>query len=229
MADNSDVEYYIEGVNFKDYGVYVSASSGLVGRLEQKERLQADWADCHGVVRDRGPVRYKERVIALDCFMEASGRADFVEKARRFLSLFDGGETHRLTVEYDGKAKPLVYEVSMPGEADLSKSWGARAGDAMVGTFRLKLTEDEPVKRVLRHTAMAGNSLATITIATPGLVNVHWGDGTHTYNVGGTGSATANVKHSYASAGTYDIIISGVIEDIQSLTTNASTVWQLLK
>lgn len=225
QADN-DVEYYIDGVNFKDYGVYVSKSDGLVGRLAQKEPLQVDWDNYHGIVRDRQRKRYKERTITLECFLEASGRSAFVEWQNRFLSLFDGDGTHRLTVEYDGKTKPLVYEVGLYDETDITKTWGTYNTDLMVGTFKLKLIEDEPVKRVVRHISASDNSKATIKVTSTKLLNIYWGDGTHTYNVAGN---ETTVEHTYTLAGEYDIIIAGVIEDIESFETNDIVAWELLK
>lgn len=226
LQSDNDVEYYIDGVNFKDYGVYVSGSSGLVGRLAQKDALQVDWDNYHGIVRDRNRKRYKERTITLDCFLEASGRSAFVEWTDRFMSLFDGDGTHRLTVEYDGKTKPLVYEVGLYDEADVTKTWGQYDNDLMVGTFKLKLVEDEPVKRVLRHISANDNSTATIKVTSTKLLNIYWGDGTHTYNVSGNETA---VEHTYTLAGEYDIIVAGVIEDIDSFETNDIVVWELLK
>lgn len=225
QADN-DVEYYIDGVNFKDYGVYVSSSTGLVGRLATKDALKVDWENCHGVVRDRSRRRYKERTITLDCFLEASGRSAFVEQSNSFLSLFDGDGTHRLTVEYDGHTKPLVFEVCLDSEADMTKTWGSCRDEMMVGKFKIKLVEDEPVKRVLRHVSANDNSRSIITVTSTKLLNIHWGDGTHTYNVGGDGTT---VGHTYALAGEYDIIVAGVIEDIESFETNDIVVWELLK
>ncbi len=223
---NNDVEYYIDGVNFKDYGVYVSKTDGLVGRLAQKDALQVDWDNYHGIVRDRNRKRYKERTITLECFLEASGRSAFVEWQNRFLSLFDGDGTHRLTVEYDGKTKPLVYEVGLYDETDMTKTWGRYDDELMVGTFKLKLVEDEPVKRVLRHISASDNSTATVTVTSTKLLNIYWGDGTHTYNVSGN---ETTVEHTYTLAGEYDIIVAGVIEDIESFETNDIVVWELLK
>lgn len=223
---NSDVEYYIDGVNFKDYGVYVSGSTGLVGRLAQKDALQVDWDNYHGIVRDRNRKRYKERTITLDCFLEASGRSAFVEWTNRFMSLFDGDGTHRLTVEYDGKTKPLVYEVGLYDETDMTKTWGQYNSELMVGTFKMKLVEDEPVKRVLRHISASDNSKATIKVTSTKLLNIYWGDGTYTFNVYGN---ETSVEHTYALAGEYDIIVAGVIEDIESFETNDIVVWELLK
>lgn len=223
---NNDVEYYIDGVNFKDYGVSVSKSDGIIGRLAQKEALQVDYDNYHGIVRDRKRKRYKERTITLDCFLEASGRCAFVEWCSRFMALFDGDGTHRLTIEYDGKAKPLVYEVGLYDDTDITKTWGTYNTDLMVGTFKLKLIEDEPVKRVLRHISANDNSKASIKVTSSKLLNIYWGDGTHTYNVAGNDTV---VEHTYALAGEYDIIIAGVIEDIEKFETNDIVIWELLK
>ena len=226
MQANNDVEYYVDGHNFKDYGVYVSASDGLVGRLAQKESLSVDYDNYHGVVRDRKRKRFKERTISLKCFIEASSRSAFVEWLNRFLALFDGDHTRRLTVEYDGKAKPLVYEVDLLDDVAVDKKWGSYNEELMVGTFTLKLTEDEPVKKVLRHISNNNNSRATITVSTYKYLNIYWGDGTHTFNVGGNDTT---VEHTYALPGEYDIIVTGVIEDIEKFETNAIMVWELLK
>lgn len=226
MQADTDVEYYIDGVNFKDYGVYVSASDGLVGRLAQKESLSVDYDNYHGIVRDRKRKRFKERTITLQCFIEASSRSAFVEWCNRFFALFDGDHTRRLKAEYDGTAKPLVYEVDLLDESPVDKKWGGYNDDRMVGKFTLKLTEDEPVKRVLRHISGTSNSKATITVSTYKLLNIYWGDGTHTFNVGGNNTT---VEHTYALPGEYDIIVTGVIEDIEQFETNAITVWELLK
>lgn len=226
MQADTDVEYYIDGVNFKDYGVYVSASDGLVGRLAQKESLTVDYDNYHGIVRDRKRKRFKERTITLQCFIEASSRSAFVEWCNRFFALFDGDHTRRLKVECDGPAKPLVYEVDLLDDAPVDKKWGRYNDELMVGKFTLKLTEDEPVKKVLRHISGDNNSKATITVSTYKLLNIYWGDGTHAFNVGGNNTT---VEHTYALPGEYDIIVTGVIEDIEQFETNAITVWELLK
>lgn len=226
MQSDNDVEYYVDGVNFKEYGVYVSASDGLVGRLAQKESLTVDYDNYHGVTRDRKRKRFKERTITLQCFIEASSRSAFVEWQDRFLSLFDGDGTHRLTVEYDGKAKPLVYEVDIQDEVNIEKKWGSYNDELMVGKFTLKLIEDEPVKKVLRHISGSNNSKATIKVTTYKKINIYWGDGTHSFDVSGTDKT---IEHTYALPGEYDIIITGVIEDIDKFETSAITVWELLK
>lgn len=226
MLKESDVEYYIDGWNFKDFGVYVAESNGLVGRLARKEALQVEWDSYHGTVRDKKRPRYKERTIELDCFIEASSRSAYVEWVNRFFSQFDKEGNHRLKVEYSGTTKPLVYEVELLEDADPQKQWGKYDRDLMVGKFKIKLVEDEPVKKVLRHIGTTANTTAQIKVTSSKLLNIYWGDGTHTYNVSGTDT---EVTHTYTEAGEYDIVITGVIEDITSLSTNTIVVWDLLK
>lgn len=77
----------------------------------------------------------------------------------------------------------------------------------------------------MRHIGNA-NSKATITVTSTKFLNVYWGDGSHTFNVHGTDVA---LKHTYTEAGEYDIIVSGVIEDIEEFSTNAIVIWEKLK
>lgn len=226
MQKDSDVEYYIDGRNFKEFGVYVSGSSGLIGRLARKETLQVNWDSYHGIVRDKNSPRYKERTIELECFIEASSRSAYVEWVSHFFSQFDAKGNHRLKVEYAGATKPLVYEVELLNDSDPDKRWGKYNSDLMVGKFKIRLVEDEPVKKVLRHIGAVANTTAEINVTSSKLLNIYWGDGTHTYNVSGTNKG---ITHVYDEPGEYDIVIAGVIEDITHLSTNAIVVWELLK
>ncbi|WP_280646687.1 MULTISPECIES: hypothetical protein [unclassified Dysgonomonas] len=224
MQSDTDVEYYIDGKNFKEFGVYVSASNGLVGRLGRKESLTVDWDNYHGIVRDKKRPRYKERNITLDCFIEASSRSAYVEWVNLFMAQFDKEGTQRLTIEYDGKTKPLVYEVISMDDVDPAKKWGTYNDNLMVGTFKLKLIEDEPVKKVLRHIGGTANTKVEINVTSSKLLNIYWGDGSHTFDVSGTKA----IEHTYSEPGIYDIIITGVIEDIENFSTNAIIVWNKL-
>lgn len=224
MEEKGDVEYYIDGVNFKEFGVYVTDSKGLAGRLARKEALTAEWDNYHGIVRDRARPRFKERNIQLDCMIEASSRFSYIDWVNKFFAAFDGEGTRRLKVEHAGMSKPLVYEVLCLEEADPTKKFGRYNEGMMVGTFSLKLVEDEPVKRVLRHVGKA-NSTCTITLTSAKKLNIYWGDGTHTYNVSGTNK---EVSHTYEAKGEYEIIVAGVIEDIEAFTTNGIVIWENL-
>ena len=60
VNNTTDVEYYINGINFKEFGVYVSKANGLVGQLERKEGATAEY-DTYSV---RSPWNASLRLIA---------------------------------------------------------------------------------------------------------------------------------------------------------------------
>ena len=129
-------------------------------------------------------------------------------------------------MDYDGTARPLVYEVYQSKGVDPTKTWGHYNNELMVGTFKMELEEDEPVKRVLRHVAAQAGSSVSFGFSSYKLLNVYWGDGTHTFGLSGQNQTAS---HSYTEAGEYDIIITGVIEDITDFTTDAIVIWNKLK
>ncbi len=210
----ADVLYYINGNLFSSYGVYVSASSGIVSKLEMKDPLSADWSNYHGTVIDLHKPVYKSRNITLDCFIEANGYDDFVTKFNSFMANFVGKYTQRLKISVGSKL--LVYEVYCPKTVDIDKKWNE---NYMVGTFRLNLIEPEPVKKVLQ-----GSGTVNITLTSSKMLNIYWGDGTHTFDVSGNG-----VSVSHALSGSSEIIITGVIEDITSFSSNCTVLWDKLQ
>lgn len=225
VENKTDVEYYVNGMNFKDFGVHVSKSNGLMGQLERKEGYNEDWGSRHGVMRNHNYVRYKERTITLECFLEASSRAAFVEWQNRFFEQFRQKGTQRLVVEYGGSTKPLVYEVTMQAGADPEKEWGRYNEGLMVGTFTLTLIEDDPVKIVLRHITAQSKSKATVQLTTYSPLAIFWGDGNVTTRVRGE---HLTVEHTYQDPGEYDIVIAGLVEEIKDFETSDIVVWQRL-
>jgi hypothetical protein len=221
----TDVEYYIDGRNFKDFGVYVSKSNGLVGYLERKEGATAEYDTYHGKAVNHDYMKYKERTITLECFIETSSRQAFIDWMNLFLDQFRKKGTRRLKVEYNGSTKPLVYEVVMNQPVDPEKTFGRYNETVMVGTFTLILEEDDPVKKVLRHIGTAANSVSTITFTSAKKLAIFWGDGTVTWGVRGTNKT---ITHTYTDPGSYEIIVAGNVEDIESFTTNDIVVWQQL-
>lgn len=237
LLDNvKQLTYMLDGVDFKQYGVYVSASKGLLDGLKMKDPHKVDFDGYHGTAIDLSRPRFEEREITLECFITATGgKLEFVRKVKAFLDLFSQrhkvaeGATinadlcpaglHRLLVDIH-PVKALVYEVYLPDATSVEKTWN----DArMTGTFTLKLVEPEPVKKVLKHIRTnSGNAKTEFTITTGKLVNVYWGDGTTTQDVYGTGQ---KVQHTYADNGEYFIVITGVVEDIEAFDTNDIVIW----
>lgn len=211
------IRYTVNGSDFNAYGVSVSESKGLLDNLELKDPARFEWPDYHGEVIDLAAPRYQARTITLSCFLAADNTDDFIEKLSAFLAQFQKKGTQRLKVNAYS-IKPHVYEVYLSQGINLNKKW---SDDTMIGTFELTLVEPEPVKRVLSF----GTGQVSITLTTAKIVNIHWGDGTHTYDVYGT---NLTVTHTYQTAGPHEIIISGVIEDITAFTSTATILWNLL-
>lgn len=221
----SQLEYYLNGVNFKDYGIRVESSTGILDLPKLKTPASVDWPDYHGKVIDLSDKRYNEREITLNCWMKANGKMDFVEKVNAFVEHFRKDGTQRLMISIH-PTKPLVYEVYNEDGVAPSKRWH---DDKMIGTFALKLKEPDPVKRVVRHQRLALNT-ATVNIAfkSDKMVNIYWGDGTVDYDVYGDHTGNNAITHTYDANGVYYIAMGGVIEEITDFTTSGILVWNKL-
>ena len=221
----SQLEYYLNGVNFKEYGIRVESSAGVLDLPKLKTPASVEWPDYHGKVIDLSEKRYEEREITLNCWLKANGKMDFVEKVNAFIENFRQDGTQRLMISIH-PTKPLVYEVYNEDGVAPSKRWH---DDKMIGTFTLKLKEPDPVKRVVRHQRLALSS-ATVTIAfkSDKMVNINWGDGTVDYDVYGDHTGNNAITHTYDTNGVYYIVMGGVIEDITDFSTSGILVWNKL-
>jgi hypothetical protein len=216
------IKYFLDGVDFSTYSVCVSESEGLLDIPARKKPFSQSWDDEHGEVVDLRKKYYEPREITLNCFIEANGEIDFITKLNTFLFLFDAADTRRLMIEFTGANKPLVYEVYLKDSVSIDKTWDS---NLMVGTFKLKLVEPEPVKRVYKVVPTESGGVlvaaAEFTVSTK-LFNVYWGDGSSDKDVSGTGSPT----HTYSVAGTYYVIITGVLDNL-TITPEDGT-WTLI-
>jgi len=220
---NSKVQaYWLDGVDFKTYGVYVSDSEGVVSRPKLKSMASVSWDNYHGESVDLQHKFYEPREITLSCFIKADSKNDFITKISAFEQLFDNPGTNRLMIDVH-PIKPLIYEVYCKDEIAVSKKWN----DAlMVGTFKLKLIEPEPVKRILKHIRVSeATKTCTITLTSDKLVNIYWGDGSVDYDISGEDVA---ISHDYSQNGDYFPVITGCIDEITDFTTNAIVVWNKL-
>ena len=96
----------------------------------------------------------------------------------------------------------------------------------MVGTFKLKLIEPQPVKRVLKHIRISeATKTCSINISTHKLVNIFWGDGSVDEDISGSNIA---ISHKYKENGEYFPVITGCIDEIEAFQTNAIIVWNKL-
>ncbi len=208
--------YYINGKNFKDFGVFVSDSFGVLGLPKMRKPKSHVWEDYNGEVIDLKAKYYEPRNIRLQCFMEADGELDFASKMTAFCAEFCESGTSRLLIDVI-PGKPLIYEVFLSSPIDPEKEWEE---GQMVATFSLTLIEAEPLKKVLK---VAGSSVSLSGVA-PKVLTIHWGDGRTAADVGGD----MNLSHNYSSVGPHYIVIAGGVAEIENLDTNAEEIWSRL-
>lgn len=225
LSNVSTLEYYINGVNFKDLGIRVSSSSGVLDLPKLKALRSTSWTDYHGEVVDLYDKRVEPRTITLNCWIRAAGKIDFVEKVNQLSRHFMADGTARLMIEIH-PTKPLVFEVYAPEGISHDKRWH---DDKMIGQFTLKLKEPDPVKRVLRHQCNSKETASvTVGFKSEKVVTIHWGDGTTDNDLWGNFTGDNAITHTYKAGGTYYPIIAGVVEDMTDFTTNAIIVWDMI-
>lgn len=205
----SEVRYSIQDRNFKDFGVYVSASRGLIDGLKRRQPKSYQWAEYHGLSVDLDRPRYEAREIVLDCFIVGKDWRTIQSGFTEFWQSFYTADTPRVIVEpfgYEG----LAYCVYLQDEVKLEKRF--RDGD-MVGTFQLKLIEPNPVKVVLFH----GGGRLKVGYTSEYDTEISFPNLEYEY---GSGDVSLDVD---MPAGY--VIIMGNMEDIGRFETNASIVW----
>ena len=221
----SQLEYYLDGVNLKDFGIRVESSKGVLDLPKMKTPASNDWPDYHGKVIDLTAKRYEEREITLNCWVKATGKMDFVERVNKLNDILRKDGTARLMISIH-PIKPLVYEVYNDDGVAHDKKWH---DNIMMGTFTLKLKEPDPVKRVVRHQrTSAATAAVSVAFKSDKMVNIYWGDGTVTEDLYGDHTGNNAVAHTYATNGIYYIVIGGVIEEITDFSTTGIIIWSRL-
>lgn len=220
LSASKQQAYLLDGVDFKTYGVYVSGSDGIMNRPKMKAPASLNWDNYHGESVDLSHKFYESREITLSCFIKAESKMNFIKKIAAFEQQFDKMGTNRLTIDVH-PVKPLIYEVYCKDAIEISKEW---SDELMVGTFKLKLIEPEPVKRILKHIRVGESTkTCTITLTSTKYVNIYWGDGSVDYDISGD---AVEITHDYSTNGDYFPVITGCIDEISSFDTNAIVVWE---
>lgn len=217
-----EINYHIDSVNLKEYGVFVSGSDGLISKPKLKKPVSMDWVNYHGESVYLNKKYYETRVIKLDCFIKADSSEDFISKSLYFLSIFDSAFTKRLNVSV-GNQEPLCYEVYLEDGIDIKKTWNA---NQMIGTFNLTLKEPEPIKKIYKYQRTStSDKTVSFTLTSTKLLNIYWGDGSHTFDCSGT---SQTYTHDYSTNGYFYIVVTGNIDEISSITSTATLVWNKL-
>lgn len=220
LSNTKQQAYLLDGVDFKEYGVYVSGSDGIMNRPKLKSPASLKWDNYHGESVDLIHKFYESREITLSCFIKADSKMDFIKKITAFEQQFDKKGTNRLVIDVH-PIKPLIYEVYCKDAIEIQKEW---SNELMAGIFKLKLVEPEPVKRVLKHIRIdESTKTCSITFTSSKYVNIYWGDGKVDYDVIGE---NLTITHDYDVNGDYFPVITGCIDEISSFLTNAIIVWE---
>ena len=141
-----EVRYSINGKYFKDYGIYVSSSLGLLDALKRKPIKTYDWQEYHGESLDLTSPKFEAREIVLNCFIKGDNYQEMFDNFRNIvLSEFQKSGTQRLLVEPFGY-KSLPFEVYLSDEVNIAKEFSESTS---IGVFSIKLIEPNPIKKVL--------------------------------------------------------------------------------
>lgn len=211
----SEVRYSVNGKFFKDFGIYVSDSDGLLGALKRKKVNTYEWAEHHGSAPDLSAPRFEQREITLKCFVVGDNWVLMKSNFDAIISEFHKPATQRLLIEPFG-LKVLPYEVCMIDEVSLFKTFKERK---TVGLFTIKLIEPNPLKIVLQY---AGTSL-NLAYNSPYETEIFYGTGLKE-----VGKGNVSITAKALPTGTKYIIIAGNVESITGLTTNATVLWPRL-
>jgi hypothetical protein len=200
------------------YGIIINASRGVTDHLTRKPTIFRNWADYHGEQVNLSKPVYEPRNITFQCTLLATSETDFLTKLNNFKALFQVAGTQRLTIAV-GSNPILYYEVYNMDGIVIDKKW--RIGRAMYGSFELNLREPEPVKRVI---SFNGTGNKTINISTDYPLNIYWGDGSSSKSV------RTDITHNYSTSGDHFVIITGMIDEITSMTyTTGTLIWSKLQ
>lgn len=199
----SEVKYSINGKYFKDFGVYVSESIGLVGLLERKSITNYDWAEYHGSSPDLRKPKFKDREIELKCFIRGENWETLFTAFRDFvIAEFTKKGTQRLHIE-PLEYKTLPYEVYLKDEVKPEKTF---SNGEMFATFSLKLIEPNPIKKVLRTML----DQFTLSYEIDSETEIFMGDGTKLIGRGNVNFTKTYSQPSYQGSGISLIATSGV-------------------
>ena len=204
------------------YGVRVSGTEGLLGRLDFKKSDTYNWDYLNGEWVDLQSRRYASREIVMHCSVKAeptvslSAEQVAINKMNAFMKAFDVDRIVRLHIVFvgnNGQSVPisgnsgLFYLVYLAKAGQPDYEWNPHK---QIITFDITLREPSPVKRVYKLQATDIGTVK-VTVTSPSEVDIHWGDGSVTYDVTGTGVEKVHLYNDIPNK--CYIIITGVIKD----------------
>ena len=152
----AELVWSLNGKYFKDFGVGISSSDGILGELKPKKQDTKDWSEYNGVALDltKKP-KYEAREFTLSGWIVGSDWLTMLNNFNTLFGEFRNAGQQRLLLDVFGQ-KTLVFDVRCDDEIELKKTF--KEGK-MVGMFNLKLTEHNPIKKIL-YTAKSNLQLS---------------------------------------------------------------------
>lgn len=136
-----EIVYKFNDTLFKDYGVYVSGSDGLLGTPRRKEPEKYEFPNENGYVVDLKNKVYQARTIKLNCFIKSLSSTDLIDKYNAFTKIIqDITTTKTLSVTVGNKGLTFLCYVS-----DISEMKKTFTNGINVGLFTLTFIEPEPI------------------------------------------------------------------------------------
>lgn len=206
------VIYLLDQIPFKNYNVYVSDSSNLFDKASIKENQKKDWSDEHGYDIDLQSRYHNSKTITIDCFIPAKSLKECIEKYNDFYNVLDQKGSRRLSV-IAGELR-MEYQVFRQDTAENKLNYD---DSNAVGTFKLKLIENMPVKRILQSI----ERITTITLKSKKVLVINWGDGIEEY----TSPDKEIYSHRYTNSEIYFPMILGDLDSITTFNSNATILW----
>jgi len=206
------VIYLLDQIPFKNYNVYVSDSSNLFDKASVKENQKKDWSDEHGYDIDLQSRYHNSKSVTIDCFIPAKTLKECIEKYNDFYNVLDQKGSRRLSV-IAGELR-MEYQVFRQDTAENKLNYD---DSNAVGTFKLKLIENMPVKRILQST----ERITTITLKSKKVLVINWGDGIEEY----TSPNKEIYSHRYTNSEIYFPMILGDLDSITTFNSNATILW----
>lgn len=172
----AELVWSLNGKYFKDFGVGISSSDGILGELKPKKQDTKDWSEYNGVALDltKKP-KYEAREFTLSGWIVG---ADWLTMLNNFNALFGefrNAGKQRLLLDVFGQ-KTLVFDVRCEDEIELKKTF--KQGK-MVGMFSLKLIEHNPIKKILytdrNNLQLSFNSPKWVEVNIDGKIDVYKG------------------------------------------------------
>ena len=133
------IQYSFDNRNFRDFGVFVSGSKGLIGKPPRKKPNIFEFPGESGHVADLRNVRYDPREIELTCFIKSNSAESIVSQYDGFTSLLTSA-TETKTLKIEVGTKSLGYQVYLSNASVLNKTFSEGVN---VGTFTLKFVEPD--------------------------------------------------------------------------------------